>query len=1380
MKFNVIELDGEEKVLYCKKPEKETLGELFKDHLDNIKAIQINDKFIANWQDYHFDKKDNITVYPKAGGAFVGILINILISVALSFLASLLAPKPKKPSAFKSQPSTGVAGIQNTIAPGTPKFLVYGLRRVAGHIIGSQVDLVEPVGDDPNTGKKMNFKVMYFMGVGPICCLSDVKINNTHIEDISGPPETYIRLGTQDQTIIPGWKFCHQTYQDGREIELPLRPSTSKREFAEDGEPITYTTKSSNVNQVTLFFNFPSGIWALGVHGATYADEITVVIERKKNSQPEGYWTNLGEFSTAHIKEQDGFFWKLTFDCPEADQWDFRIHSTNNDHGSFQSGPTMQLYNVMETMFIETAYPGSAILEVHGIGNSQITGFEQMETTALEEGRLVDVPNNGIYTKQCSRNRVWIVRDILLNAEVGLGNRIDPSLWDMASAQAAADYYEEDVTGFDGVTAQRDFCDIILNEIRPGWDWLKILLFEGRASLIPSTGKWTYMLDVDKTPSLLYSSPGNIIEETLQYQRGTPEKEVNTVKAEFPDEDNEFKVVPAKLVASNRGTDPERVEDVSYISIVRKSHVGREMNFLLKKKLLIKKRWNWSAPRSAVVSEPYDVDWLAYRTSKNLRGYTGLIDGGATTTRIPIAKSVYIASGLTYSVHIRQENTVEERNLTNTPGNTYSVLTLTPALSFTPQTGDIWAVGSSTEHKVRIQTEEIEFDGENFKIVAHEHIPDVYDDSLFAIDNTGIMDITELQGGFVSPSPPMPLLRAQVGLTVQSGITVSIFSVVPSYNSFTGIYTGIDGNTIVLDSSEPNLDDFFNDTYITADGEGPLHVLDYIGSSRTAVVENPGFVTASTDSGAYVLNWSGYSPYYGFKVAGGDNVSGPFSTTGITPTSVEGDTEFISNIAYASATYSYVRFTPFNQKLEENTNARWVVGIGITDTTCPLPPVYVDVTSDNKQTTAVFRLVAPVEEDLKTASISLYQDSPLTGSLLDEGDLDISNFRDDTATSKTGEFTLGLDSNNYGDTVFARVSTTDFFGNESKSAISVLGTTLSATINNDYTSIDIDDEKTKRILTGTGVNAVCAMTVAGGDIVPPSDAVRLDSLITITPGSTVSSTVSFGFSYGGVTVSTLIPVIANGVSKIPDDSPYWLTCIIQAVSIANNQTAQTFGYGEEITGNILKSGAGSLALDSTIDNILAVSSQASSAATITVHRSILRQITFDNNSVIPDAGIIPFTPGVTQNWVGTPPDNVGGALDDLADSVVGLSNTVTGLSNSISQIYVFSGGYGDKPGASEARAHPLTENVVLSNGAPKSHGIAFTPPAATATFLITKNGTSIGSMIFPAGLTNATCAVATTVTYLQTSNDYISLTAPSSVDLTLADIWFGIHMKRLT
>lgn len=1374
MKFTIIETNGDEKVVFCKTPKVKTLGELFKGHHNDIKSLQVNGTFVDEWQNHEFDKKDSIHVYSTSGD-FTGILINILLSLAFSALASLFTKKPKKPSTSKSQPSVGVAGIQNTIAPGTPKFFSYGIRRIAGHLIGSQVDLIEPVDGGPDTGKKMTFRALYFMGVGQVCCISDVKINDTHMEDIPGPVLSNTRLGTSDQSLITGWTYCHQTYEDNRTVEIPLRPGTSTSRLAGAGQAIVYTTKSSNVNKVTLFFNFPSGLWQLGVHGATYPNYVQLKILRKKNSQSEGFWVNLGTFQSVTTSTQNGFFWKVDIECPEASKWDFQINvEKQRGHGSYGQGPSMSLFNVMETMYITTTYPGNALLEINGVGNDQLTGFDNMETSALVEGRLVEVPNNGIYTKQCSRNRVWIIRDILLNSDIGLGNRIDPSLWDTASAQVAANYYEETVTGFDGVTEQRDYCDVIINEVKPGWDWIKILLFEGRAALIPSGGKWKYILDKDKTPSLLYSYPGNIISDSLQYQLGNSDKEINTITSEFPDIDNDYKVVPTILVSSTRGTDPERPQDLSYTSLVRKSQVSREMNFYLKQKTLVKKRWNWKSPRTAIVSEPFDVDYLSYQTSKNLRGYTGFIEGGASTTRIPIGKSVYISSGITYSVHVRQGNTVEERNLTNVAGETYSVLTLASALSFTPEVGDIWSVGSVEVHKVKIQTEEVEFDGENFKITAHEHIPDVYTDVL--------TDVSALQNGAGTTSnSPRPLIKAQVELTSILGITVAHFSVVPSFNSFVGDYTLIGTNTIFLASSEPHVDDFFNDAYITADGEGELKILDYLGDTQEAIVEDPGFLTATTNGGSYTIEWSGKSPYYGFRVEGSTDAAGPFNTTGITPTFINGDTDFYTTAMFSAATYSYIRFTPFNANSEDNLSARWITGIGVTETSAPLPPVYIDMSSDNKNVSAFFRFAAPVERDLSKISVTFYQDSPLTGTTASVAtDVDVSSMRDDTVTFRAASYNLTLDNQNYGDSIFAKISSKDFFGNESPSAISILGTTLSSTPTNDYSSIDIEDNATEVTITGTNNTTIYSGTVSGGNIVPPSDSVRIDTLMTITPGSTVATDITFEYSFGGTTISSLTASISDGVSKIPDETPYWLTFIVDPLSTTSQRT-KAFGYGLEVSDTLLRSDLGTASADTNQDQTIALAAQISVAgSTITVHRSILRSIIYTIN--IPDASSIPFTPGSTSSWVGSDgtsivPDTVGGALDNLGDRTTTLEGSVGTLQDS--QLYIISGSILGKPDSNTIMlVHPVAENMSIAAGGGQSHGYANTAAVAAATFTLLKNGSSFGSMGFLAGGTTAIFSIANTVSFLQSNNDYLTVLSPNPADSTLADIGFALYGKR--
>src|SRR5574337_334816 len=139
MKFIVIEQFGNEEVIYAKAPEKPTnLSEFFNGHHEDITDIQVNNQFLSkdNWKDHILSQNDEIRVYVKTEFQAIYIVL-LIISIALSIASALTRPKPKKASNTKSQPALGVAGIQNTIAPGTPKFLTYGIRRVFGHLIAS-------------------------------------------------------------------------------------------------------------------------------------------------------------------------------------------------------------------------------------------------------------------------------------------------------------------------------------------------------------------------------------------------------------------------------------------------------------------------------------------------------------------------------------------------------------------------------------------------------------------------------------------------------------------------------------------------------------------------------------------------------------------------------------------------------------------------------------------------------------------------------------------------------------------------------------------------------------------------------------------------------------------------------------------------------------------------------------------------------------------------------------------------------------------------------------------------------------------------------------------------------------------------------------------
>lgn len=1175
MKISVISLDGSETVLYPKYREI-TLGKYLKNEEKGIVSVDINNEPRPDWKSHLLKQNDDVRIICHIGE--VGTIIGIIISIAASVLSAVLAPKPKKPNKnVSSQPALGIAGIQNTIAPGTPKFLPYGKRRVFGHLIASKIDVVDNEGLGSSfLGRKMNFSAMYYMGVGPIHDICGVKVNNTNIEDLQGPPEYNIRLGTSDQTIITGHELVHQTYRDGKELQIPLRAGSSKSILASYGTPVIYTTNGREVSIATLFIHFPLGIFQYGVHGKRYGSFINAKVEYKLNSGTT--WTETG--FQIYSDTRDGVFWKIPVNFPSAGQWDIRVSLQPSGHGSFENGPSANLFNVMETTFVTTAYPGNALLEVNGVASDQVTGFEEMETSAIVCGRLVEVYRNGIYVKEFSRNRVWIVRDLLLNREVGLGNRMSAEIWDNAAGLEAATYYEGTTLNFDDELEIRDYCDVILTDPKPGWDHIKNLLYEGRAILLPSSGRYKYIIDKDKTLQpdnfLMYSSPGNIIEGTLQTERGQVNKPTNTIRAEFANEGADYKVIPAKLVYPGTEDEPERPENVSFISITRLSQVSREMNFRLKTLRLIKRRWAWKSPETALGSEPLDIGKLAYKTSKHLRGYTGLIqNNNSTPLSINTGKEIYLATGSSYSVHVRHLNTIEEKFISNTVGNTYSILSLTSPLSFTPTIGDLWIANKTVDHVAIVQFDESELDGNEILLKCHEHIPEIYIDTL--------TDVTEGENTSTGTIKPQPLLGAQVKL-----ISGSIYqaNVIPGFNSLVGTYSALGTNSIFLSTSEPQVDDFFNDAYITFDSS-TKHILDYIGSTRQAILDSS--LTAGTVSGEYIIAWNGYNKTTGFNISYSSTLGGSYtSLANVTGTSY----------SFSLTGASYFKFKPLDSMGNTNENGVWIVAPGVTDTTVPLAPFTIDI----DQSILRITLDTPASRDLHQLESNFYIGS-ITGSGLTPTFIDVSDTRDETHEGIISRAaTYDLSDYAGGTTLFGKAATIDFYGNRSDYAITFAGVTLSNNEADTPTELIIESDSKSVTFAGSTQQTLFSTTLSGGEI-GSENSVELDIMCLVSAATTQSTTLAIDYRYGGLSAGSFSCSIADGSSKIDVDTPYWLNFFLSPNGgIATSQNAKIYKWGDEIPTNSLRSNETILSKDSNIDQTLEVLLTITGATTSTVRK----------------------------------------------------------------------------------------------------------------------------------------------------------------------------------
>ena len=1012
------------------------LSVLLKDHTSDIEACQINGDFVNNWKDHISCKGDVVTLYPKVKdpysvGYFIGkMLAYIIISSAISAVIGALTPKPKKPnmSARTTDEVFGVGGIRNTALPGTPEFVVYGKRRVFGILIATKVS----VGSD---GKTMEFSALYFMGDtggDGYESIGSVQINESDVANYSGVT-TEVRLGTDPQTVIRGFEDVENAFSDGQSITAVA---------------ITYVTKSE-IDKATLILSFP-GIYKVNSRGGTNQGSAVIKVETRATGSGDPFVEISGSPFTVTGDTQSILFHKIEVTFGSKDQWDVRI--TRNSFDSSAGDPV--LYNVQEAIFTTLTYAGSALLAIFGVGSSQITSFDSMRVSALVEGKKVKVWDGATFVTEYTRKRVWHVRDMLTHSKVGLGHRIPESMFNDDTGLTEQGYYDDSVAAYSGTEA-RDLCDFILNTAKPGWDWIKGVAGEGRARLIPSGGKFKYLIDRPRTPNLLYSYPGNIIEASsggpIKTQITKQGGEINTVRATFADDNKNYAPNTLELKDSAIGSDPVRPEDMQFDTVVRESQVNRELMYALKKRLLLRRYFNWTSPRTAQISEPMDQDYLNYSTINNKRGYQGFIAGSSTTTTAELDRRVTLESG-TYDIIVRhQVNNVVEKRTISTGVGTWGKVDVTVVFTTAPAEGDVWAVGKqSASHILEVIMDNVAYgDSGDFDLSCHEYVAAIY--TLDALPTRSTRRYFSL-----SNNPPIPLLDAKVyvelGLDKDGAwVPFYIFDVTPGLPLRAGTAQSGGVNTIQLAADEVAIDGYYAQLgttvkIISGTGSGQEKpVTAYNGTTKTATVD-ANWTTQPDVTSKYEMRFLIYGSFIGFKVEKSASSSGPWTFMG----RVLG-TRLKLRAIDDDAT-EWFRFTPFAPGDVDNLLSRQTKSIANAgDTTAPAAPASVVISSYLKTVTVDTSLTRPLDRDFAGIEIELWRTAIGGGGTL------IKTVRIGAPQDQTGSGTMiirrtfSLDAEAYDAVILASVKSVDFSDNRS-SATDSGSTTLTRVVTGDVTA----------------------------------------------------------------------------------------------------------------------------------------------------------------------------------------------------------------------------------------------------------------------------------------------------------------------------------------
>lgn len=187
---------------------------------------------------------DAVTLIRQPEAAAIPYIVNILVSIAISALFALLfpPPKPKQERDDESSPTYGFNGITNNRAEGQAIPIAYGRMKLGGTIAN---EFVEVQGLPPRS----TLRQLISLGEGPYHAIGgvtedtpaseplvgaaiprEILINGNPAQNFSGI-KVWIRLGTNEQELIPGFNETRSTFGVDAELTAPEFDSNDTSSF---------------------------------------------------------------------------------------------------------------------------------------------------------------------------------------------------------------------------------------------------------------------------------------------------------------------------------------------------------------------------------------------------------------------------------------------------------------------------------------------------------------------------------------------------------------------------------------------------------------------------------------------------------------------------------------------------------------------------------------------------------------------------------------------------------------------------------------------------------------------------------------------------------------------------------------------------------------------------------------------------------------------------------------------------------------------------------------------------------------------------------------------------------------------------------------------
>lgn len=713
------------------------------------------------------------------------LFLYIALPMGLAYLGGkLLAQKFKQPPSPSGDSQSRSWNPHTTEQEGVVHPRAYGKNMHHGNIIAKWTDV---------TGEER--EVLYMViehGDGPT---QGIGAGMIYINDqpIGNFPDATVqeRVGTMDQTCMTGFEKTKLEYEIATELLY--------------GEaPTIFTTPNDHFDDLEYTLMLPNGLFKYQKDGDRKASAVNVKVRVREH--PAGGWTTVfdaqitGESLTPVFK-----LYKVNTLVPGTvvlgTQYDIEFSRTSAKDDRHYND--VYIKSVREVVNIGFEYPGKALIGITAVATTQLSG--NVDVKVVREDRLVSVWNGTTWTIQYSRNRAWVVFDILTQPVIS-GNGgglpwtieryegLDPIYLDLAFFYEWAQWCAYQIPDGYGDVEDRMPCDVIIDFQTDIWTFATDTAEVGRAHLYWRGNLLSGWIDKTVDEAIDLVTMDNVMARTWANAWGEELELAGRLEVFFMDSrlgyERTFVTFGNELISQQ-----SNVVSIEGIGITTRGVAIHTAMFALERNRLIRNVNNFRVAKDGFRYQLGDVIKLQHRVPSWGQGYRVVSSSGDDTLVLDRAVEATVGELL----YLRSFNvttqvvTIEQYTIASINGQT---VTIEEIFTTPPLKGSICAIDAAASIKTR-RIIKLEPTVDNY----FDCTVETYDEDLFLTDAVEPHN----PGSYIWPGPSsrqyqQPVTRQEVVDLIAQLLPPQPDTDMPTTSNLT--WTGSGGTTVTWSAAD--------------------------------------------------------------------------------------------------------------------------------------------------------------------------------------------------------------------------------------------------------------------------------------------------------------------------------------------------------------------------------------------------------------------------------------------------------------------------------------------------------------------------------------------------------------------------------------------------